>query len=83
MRQENMLDLRRRTELVKTEIKLQLNPTEDSDIAGLLDRMPTWELALGQDDCRKLQDELIAATQSMLKREWDKVKKESWGEVVR
>ena len=77
--QDSTPELQRQIERVKNEIRLQLNPTdaEDQDIERLLARLPTWSNSMTPEDYWKLQATLIAATQAMLKREWDKVKDEA------
>ena len=43
----------------------------------LLARLPSFTNSMTLEDYRTLQAALVAATQAMLKREWDKVKDES------
>lgn len=61
------------------EIRLQLNPNdiEDRTIEQILLRFPNWRKTINPDDFPALREDLIVATQAMLKREWDKVKEES------
>ncbi len=77
--QDGTPDLQRKIEQLKNEIRLQLNPSDPADvaIAEILDRLPTWTVSMDLPDYRLIEAELIAATQAMLKREWDKVKDES------
>ena len=77
--QENTPDLQRQIERVKNELRLQLNPkdAEDKEIERLLQRLPTWTNSMTTQDYSKLESSLVAATQAMLKREWDKVKDEA------
>jgi hypothetical protein len=77
--QESMPELQRQIERVKNEIRLQLNPkdVEDQDIERLLARLPSWSTSMTPEDYAKLQANLVSATQTMLKREWDKVKDEA------
>jgi hypothetical protein len=72
-------ELQKEIEKVKNEIHLMLNPNdiEDQDIERLIARLPSWNNAMTPEDYLKLQATLITSTQSMLKREWDKVKDET------
>lgn len=77
--QENAAELHRQIERIRYEIRLQLNPNdpEDKEIEQLLARLPDWTHSLSIEDYSALQTSLVTATQSMLKREWDKVKDEA------
>lgn len=77
--QEATPELQRQIEQLKNEVRLQLNPkdSEDQEIERLLARLPTWTQSMAPEAYWKLQAALVAATQTMLKREWDKVKDES------
>lgn len=77
--QDSTPELQRQIEQLKNEVRLQLNPSdkEDKEIARLLDRLPNFNQTIAIEDYGSLQMELVAATQAMLKREWDKVKEES------
>jgi hypothetical protein len=77
--QDSTPQLQREIERVKNEIRLQLNPNdiEDQDIERLLARLPSWTSSQTPEEYREVQSALIVATQSMLKREWDKVKDEA------
>jgi len=77
--QESTPDLQQQIEQVKNQIRLQLNPEdpEDKDIERLLARLPSWTNSMAPEEYRKLQALLVSATQTMLKREWDKVKDEA------
>lgn len=72
-------DLQHKIERLKNEIRLQLNPIDphDQTITKLLTRLPTIQQSMTPQDYAKIQNELISATQRMLKREWDKVKDEA------
>ncbi len=74
-----MPDVLRQIEQVKSEIRLQRNPNdpEDQDIERLLARLPSWTQSMSPEEYWKLQATFVAATQVMLKREWDKVTDEA------
>lgn len=78
-RDNNLAELARQIEQVKNEIRLQMNPEdpEDMDIVRLLARLPSPSIGLSSEEYVRLQENLVTATQSMLKREWDKVKDEA------
>lgn len=78
-RTQEWQDLFGEMEQLKDEIRLQLNPhdAEDRAISHLLDRFPTWQQSMSKEDFQLLRRELVASTQQLLKREWDKVKDEA------
>lgn len=77
--QDNTPELQRQIERIKNEIRLQLNPNdlEDKEIERLLARLPSWAIPIAHEEYSILQNDLVVATQAMLKREWDKVKEEA------
>jgi hypothetical protein len=77
--QDSAPELQRQIERMKTEIRLQLNPNdpENRDIERLLARLPNWTSPMAPEEYSKLKAILVSATQTMLKREWDKVKDEA------
>ncbi len=58
-------------------IKLQLNPTDDKEIMESLDEIVNLTHQLNIDVCKNALDKLVAASQVLLKNEWDKVKDEA------
>lgn len=78
-RPQDAAELQRKIEQLKNEIRLQLNPNdpEDQDIERLLGRLPNWTQSMTPEDYWNLQNALITSAQTLLKREWDKVKDES------
>lgn len=78
-RPQDATELLRKIEQLKSEIRLQLNPNdpEDRDIERLLGRLPSWTQSMTPEEYWTLQNALITSTQTLLKREWDKVKDES------
>ncbi len=78
-RPQDTSEIQRKIEQLKNEIRLQLNPNdpEDKDIERLIGRMPNWNQSMTHEDYWSLQSALITSAQTLLKREWDKVKDES------
>lgn len=72
-------ELQRQIDRLKNEIRLQLNPKDIEDIAieHLLTQLPSWTSSVTPEIYRMVENDLIEATQRMLKREWDKVKDEA------
>lgn len=60
-------------------IKLRLNPddTPDIKISALIDKIPELTHESKHDELKKAIRELVMETQAMLKKEWEKVKRES------
>jgi hypothetical protein len=66
-------------ERLKLEIRLQLNPNEEPDrrIRSLLQGWPNFQNQGQVQTFEGTQEALLAATQQLLKKEWDKVKDEA------
>jgi hypothetical protein len=66
-------------EQLKFEIRLQLNRSdpEDQELERLLERLPNPRQSMAEDEYNILRNALIATSQDMLKREWEKVKEEA------
>jgi hypothetical protein len=77
--QGNQAELQERIDRLSSEIRLQLNPNdpEDGDIERYLSSLPGWTNALTPEQYRDNKERLVAATQALLKKEWDKVKDEA------
>ncbi len=70
-------EIHRMIDPLQYEIRLQLNPIEDQTIEEMLNRLPSHTRSPYADELRDLLNELTRATQQLLKREWEKAKKES------
>jgi hypothetical protein len=77
--QENSADLQHRIAQLRNEIRLQLNLNdfEDKDIESLLAKLPSWTQSMTPEVYLELQQKLVTSAQSLLSKEWDKVKDES------
>jgi hypothetical protein len=77
--QEKTPELQREIERMRNEVRLQLNPKDIDDVAieHLLTQLPSWTNPVTPEMYRIIENDLIQATQRMLKREWDKVKDEA------
>jgi hypothetical protein len=67
----------RKIDALRYLIKLQLNPTDDNDLIKLIDDIPNLT---HQPDFNTLQtciNRLVIGSQSLLKKEWEKVKEEA------
>lgn len=66
-------------DVLRIQITLHLNPNDDVDkrIAALVDRIPSLTSRHKVEQLQEALNELRIATQDYLKKEWDRVKRES------
>ena len=72
-------ELLRKIDILKTMIKLQLNPNgeDDKKIMTLIDEIPKLTKETTRDKLKEALRELTKTTQYLLKSEWEKVKDEA------